>query len=831
MIWRGGLFMGVLSLSKLLFTLNIFSGSSWANLFMGLWAKIGRIFYVLIIVAIGRIADICQLIFKKLAGISPSGVKVQGVLVQGDPVLGFINTDIVKNIFFALLVLAIVMLLITTFVATIKTEFAKDGNNNKRIVIKHAFRGLANFVLIPVICIFGLVIGNALLRAIDGATSIGGATTLSAQVFMVGGYNANRARKSEEASETGDYKYKANSFGEKLKQFGNFGVFLDDTSGINRQSAADKIDTCFAQNYTIKVGVGYGNMSAEANLGSGVLLPTLTGISNIVFNVVASINDLTTDSNVINYNAMRIWYDGACGSDLFITMKSMAIGNNSVGENLGVTSGGILRFNEGDTITCSLFNIGLVYYYYDLTLSGFDYLICTISLLFCSYILLIASLGLVKRLFLTVTLFIVSAPICATYPIDGGKILERWRTEFIKNALSAYSTVVIMNIFLALLPLVSRMELFTDWVIDLCPIPIPLGFANYLAKIMLVIGGLLFFKDGSAVIAGIIGAGDATGEGSKAAKGFAGGVMRLAAGGALLAGAAKHIGKGVANKVAEHKDKKFMESEAGKALAQQDAAGKANAPTNTAGGPSMNGGGQGGAGGQGGQGGGAGGAAPAGGAGGQGGAGAPPAGGGRAAGPGGGAGGPSNGLVHRPDGSIDWRASRKQHSRQEAYDKGEKKASSKAWHRAHDEAVEGGATGRQAQGKGLAASNQAKKDYAAKVAARRDRQQRFVAGGKKALSSFGRMAGGFFGAIAGITTGKASIRGMYRTGQGMGSEARQKKDKEEGAKAAEKKMRTDVATIARGLQEQQNDIREIKAKVGAVDSTTREIKSRTRKPK
>ena len=107
-------------------------------------------------------------------------------------------------------------------------------------------------------------------------------------------------------------------------------------------------------------------------------------------------------------------------------MKSMAIATDSVGENLGVNSGGVLRFSEGDRITCSLYNVGFVYFYYDLTLSGFDYLICTISLLFCSYILLIASLGLVKRLFLTVTLFLVSAPICATYPIDGGKILERW---------------------------------------------------------------------------------------------------------------------------------------------------------------------------------------------------------------------------------------------------------------------------------------------------------------------------------------------------------------------------------------------------------------------
>ena len=151
------------------------------NFFKGLWALIGRMFYYLIICGIGRIADICQLIFRKFAGISETGVNVQdgaNILNSntnggGDVALTFLNSNIVKNLFFACLVLAIVILLITTFAAVIKTEFAKDGNNNKRKVIKNAFRGLANFVLVPLICIFGLIVGNAILRALDGATSNG----------------------------------------------------------------------------------------------------------------------------------------------------------------------------------------------------------------------------------------------------------------------------------------------------------------------------------------------------------------------------------------------------------------------------------------------------------------------------------------------------------------------------------------------------------------------------------------------------------------------------------------------------------------------------------
>ena len=176
--------------------LNIFDGGSWANFFSGLWAFIGRIFYAIVIIAIGRLADICQLIFRKLAGISSTGVNMDGNIVEGDIVLAFIQSSIVRNLFFSLLILAIIILIITTFVAVIKTEFNKDGNNNKRKVIKNAFRGIANFLLVPIICMFGIIISNALLRAIDGATGGGENSTLSSQIFVASGYNANRARRS-----------------------------------------------------------------------------------------------------------------------------------------------------------------------------------------------------------------------------------------------------------------------------------------------------------------------------------------------------------------------------------------------------------------------------------------------------------------------------------------------------------------------------------------------------------------------------------------------------------------------------------------------------------
>ena len=232
----------------------------------GIGQFIGRLLYYTIICGVSRIADICQIIFRKFAGIADTGLNFNGEDTTGDFVLTLIQTDIVQNLFISLSILAVIILLIATFVGTIKAEFAKDGNNNKRKVIKNAFRGLANFVLVPVICLFGIYMGNALLKAIDGATSPGNATSLSQQIFVIGGYNANRARLTENDnydSLNNRYESGSDSFGALLTGqteyngsragVGNFGIFFDDENLATGLRAAEKIDKCFATGYTVTV--------------------------------------------------------------------------------------------------------------------------------------------------------------------------------------------------------------------------------------------------------------------------------------------------------------------------------------------------------------------------------------------------------------------------------------------------------------------------------------------------------------------------------------------------------------------------------------------------
>ena len=90
---------------------------------------------------------------------------------EGDIVIQFIQSDIVQQVFWAMVVLAVVLIFITSFVAVIKTEFDKNGNNNKKKVLSNALRGVVNFLIVPVVSIFGVIVGNSLLKTLDDAST------------------------------------------------------------------------------------------------------------------------------------------------------------------------------------------------------------------------------------------------------------------------------------------------------------------------------------------------------------------------------------------------------------------------------------------------------------------------------------------------------------------------------------------------------------------------------------------------------------------------------------------------------------------------------------
>ena len=490
------------------------------DLINGAFGWLWRLFYAIFVLAIGRICDICQLLFRKFAGLDT--VRYANKQTDGDIVMALINDKSVQNVFWAMLVLAVLLLLITTFVATIKTEFNKDGKNSKKPVFQGAIRAIANFVLVPIITMFGMFMGNALLKAIDGATSVSNRTSLSSQIFLVGAYNANRARSYcnityKTNGQLESVVYTNEGSGSNIQSFGkilvggettntnagtaNFGIFYDNvTAGY---TAADKIDDAFSSNLTL----------TQNDLSS-----------------------LNASQRSLDYSAQRFYYGGWFFDDIA-----------TAGE-YGTTS--------KPSITFSIYNISLVYYYYNLAPIAFDYISSTFSLIVCAYVYITTILGLIKRLFMMVTLFVISPPITALYPLDGGKALGNWRSAFISETLAAYSTVVVMNVFQMLLPLIMKIQLFSrsdlgkNWLLDALLLGgVSIDFMNRIGVMLIILGALTFFKSATGTISKMLGIGDATSAGSDAVKNITRNTARAVAGVGAAVGAGAIIGKGIGKAV------------------------------------------------------------------------------------------------------------------------------------------------------------------------------------------------------------------------------------------------------------------------------------------
>jgi hypothetical protein len=210
-------------------------------------------FIYTIFLAWTTLLDVIQLLFRKLAGLDFYVVNGQQTTQQRDFALVLINNQAIMNVFWSLAILAIVLLLVSTFIAVIKSEYqplATRGGNSKSKVIGKSLKSIVLFATVPAVAILGLFVGNALLGSLDQATAsdnIG----LSGRIFAAASYEANRAREG--------YAPYDEQYVDSLEDVNHFGVFNDESNLGNFvvTSVADKIDYAFQTNMQVPDNVGY----------------------------------------------------------------------------------------------------------------------------------------------------------------------------------------------------------------------------------------------------------------------------------------------------------------------------------------------------------------------------------------------------------------------------------------------------------------------------------------------------------------------------------------------------------------------------------------------
>ena len=121
-------------------------------------------------------------------------------------------------------------------------------------------------------------------------------------------------------------------------------------------------------------------------------------------------------------------------------------------------------------------------------------LVASIALLFA---LILAVLNLAKRVYEIIFMFLVMPLSASTISLDDGARFKAWREMFVTKVILAYGTVFAVNIFILLLPLITKMQI--DGVSN---------FANKLFLIFMIVGGAMVIPAGQTMFARLFGQAD-----------------------------------------------------------------------------------------------------------------------------------------------------------------------------------------------------------------------------------------------------------------------------------------------------------------------------------
>lgn len=170
-------------------------------------------------------------------------------------------------------------------------------------------------------------------------------------------------------------------------------------------------------------------------------------------------------------------------------------------------------------------------------LYAINYLTIIVGGIFMLYVLCALAFAMVRRMFLIIILYIISPGMCAMYPLDEGKAVGSWKSEFIKQVLSVYGAVAGINIFFSIMPLIDKIEMYGG-VGEFAGV-------NNIIQIFILVVGLLCVKELTGMISGFVGGEDALGKGTSLMKESKEKVVRGAKTASRFAGAAAPYAKAV----------------------------------------------------------------------------------------------------------------------------------------------------------------------------------------------------------------------------------------------------------------------------------------------
>lgn len=409
--------------------------------------------------SIMQVIDLCQSLFRKLVGLDTYYIKGDSTGQTGDIIFSILKNTILgegsyksmNTAFWSLILLGLILLFVTTIAGILRNEYTPDKEklNSKTGVVKNAMKALASLVLIPITCFFCLYLGNAVIVAVDAASQPG----TSASVVInekVEGFTTHKPKEGE--------------------------------SGKESMMAFDLWGTTFPTSYTPISGIIFRASCYNANRVRN---------DSEFYSKVIMIETEVPDGYTTNFNAFNHAVDQTeCAEmideafELNVKVADPKSMYNSFDYDITAGDSGIWNTYGTKITNMTKFNVGLVSYYYNLW--EFDFIVAFAFAIMIGKLFLEITLGLIQRLIEIMALLFFLPIVLSFMPIDNGAGFGKWRAHFITKALSAYVTIISINIFFIIFPLLRSFRFFGEG--------IGLSAVNNMLSAIMMLAGMLSIK-------------------------------------------------------------------------------------------------------------------------------------------------------------------------------------------------------------------------------------------------------------------------------------------------------------------------------------------------
>lgn len=457
-------------------------GSLWSyitDFITGLFALIPQFIYFFY-TCIASLVDLCQFLVRKFAGLDT--YYIGSTSVEGDVLSELINGILgiggsysaLSTVFWSLIIFGVIIMILATIISVIKAHYNYDEKkSHPKAIIGKAIKALANFAIVPVCVVLGIMLSNYLLQALDDITS-----------------SSSNARM-EQVYASSEQRY-TNFFAAGQDQNGQTTYYSFDFFGVNAPTSQQTFSGMIFEAAAYECNrVRYGGFTAssagETWSDFGMFNSNLSN-ANDQREAVASMIDFAFANNLQTINRQT--------ASVLLSESSVLISSFRYLQS-GVWYLGTINFNN-----FSKYNVGLIWYYYNLW--SFNFVLGFVGIVFAISVLGSIVLGLAGRILQCVALFLIYGPIIGITPLDDGNAFKQWRKTFVSNVLMAFSTIVGFNLLFLLLPYFQAITFFAPEKVVL----------NYILNTMLIIALIVSVKKLISLISSLIGAEDASATGA-----------------------------------------------------------------------------------------------------------------------------------------------------------------------------------------------------------------------------------------------------------------------------------------------------------------------------